>query len=311
MSGFESAIFESEAGRDQVRGWHRHFRERITAPLESRTLPTTVGETHVLVGGPVDAPPVVLLHGAMASSSQVLHELADLMAGHRVYAVDVIGQSVMSADVRLPVDDDSYGRWLVEVLEGLDLEAAHVVGVSWGGFVAQRLAILAPERVRKLVLLVPAGIVSGPMWAGFWKLGWPMMMYRKFPSEARRAKLFRHLLTTPDDPSWVPFLGDAFLAYRLDMRIPAVTKDGELDALAAPTLVLGAGADLSFPGAKMLRRVRELLPNAEVELLEGHRHCPATTDEFREWLARRIGGFRAETAEEVRPMARPVQPALR
>lgn len=156
---------------------------------------------------------------------------------------------------------------------------------------AQRLAVVAPERIERLVLLTPAGLVSGPAWAGLWKLGLPMMLYRRFPTEARRAKLFRHLLTTPNDESWAPFLGDAFLAYRLDMRIPAVTRDGELDGLRAPALVIAADADLSFPGEELLRRVAALLPEPEVELLEGHRQCPATTDAFRGWLAERITRF--------------------
>jgi len=57
------------------------------------------------------------------------------LSTYRVHAVDVIGQSPMSADVRLPVDDDSYGRWLPAVVDGLGLDKAHLVGVSWGGFV--------------------------------------------------------------------------------------------------------------------------------------------------------------------------------
>ena len=55
---------------------------------------TRFGDTHVLVAGPVDAPSLVVLHGAMGSSAHMLGELAPLLAKFRVYSVQVIGQSV-------------------------------------------------------------------------------------------------------------------------------------------------------------------------------------------------------------------------
>lgn len=284
------SLFQSEEARAAMVAWHERFRSQLRTPLESRRLSTVDGETHVLVGGPADGEPLVLFHGALASSAHVLRELEPLMDHFRVHAVDVIGQSVMSADTQLDVRTNAYGQWASEVLHLLELERAHVVGVSWGGFVAQQLATASPERIHKLVLLVPAGVVPSPF-ASFWKLGWPLAMYRSFPSDARRAKLLGRLLSTPDDELWGPFLAEAFRAYRLDMRVPALTKDGQLADLRAPTMVVAADDDLSFPGPALLARAAELFPNLEAtELIEG-RHCPPTTDEFRRWLAERITRF--------------------
>lgn len=141
------SLFKSEEAKARLVGWHTRFREHISAATEARSVETSFGKTHLLVGGAEDAPALVLLHGALASSAHALRELEGLLEHYRVYAVDIIGQSVMSADVRLPVDDDAYGRWLAEVLDRLGLERALVVGVSWGGFVAIRLAAYSPERV--------------------------------------------------------------------------------------------------------------------------------------------------------------------
>ncbi len=288
-----TSLFRSEQGRSSMRTWHEHFRGLLPAPVQSRTVETSAGQTHLLVGGPADGEPVVLLHGALASSAHALGELSALLQRFRVYAVDVIGQSVMSADARLDVRTDAYGRWLAEVMDALELPRAHVIGVSWGGFVAQQLATTDPGRIERLVLLVPAGLVSSPPSAAL-ALGLPMMMFRTFGLERSKRKLLGRLLTTPDD-DWGPFLADAFGAYRLDMRVPPLTEPAQMAALRAPVLVIAGDGDLSFPGAALLERAREVFgPDVQVELVENCRHCPPTTASFRSWLGDRVGTFLAE-----------------
>jgi len=290
-----NSLFQSDDDRESMRTWYERFRAQLPNPLESRRLQTSFGETHLLVGGPADGAPLIVLHGALASSAHALRELAPLLERFRVHAIDVVGQSVMSADIQLDVQGDDYGHWLTEVMKALELPRAHLVGVSWGGFVAQRLAMVSPERVDGLVLLVPAGLVPSPF-STFLKLGWPMMMYRAFPSEARKRKLLGRLLTTPDE-DWGDFLADAFRAYRLDMRVPPLTTPEQMAALESPTLVIAADGDLSFPGQKLLDRAAEVFPNlVATELVPDSRHCPPTTDEFRRWLGERITDFLAAEA---------------
>ena len=98
------------------------------------------------------------------------------------------------------------------------------------------------------------------------------------------------ILTTWDD-DWAHYLGDAVRAFRIDLNVPPLATDAELRGLAMPTLVLGAEGDLYFPGAKLLARVKALVPNVETELIAGSRHVPPTTDAFRRWLADRVTAF--------------------
>lgn len=285
-----ASLFKSAQAKTTLVEWHERFRARLP-PTESRTVATRFGATHVLVGGPESAPPVVLLHGALASSAHALHELAPMLDHFRVYAVDIVGQSAMSADARPSVANDDYGQWLCDVLDGLGLPKANVVGVSWGGFVAIRLAASAPERIEKLALLVPAGMVKSPVWEGFVRMGWPMSLFMLSPTEKRLRAFVRNLLTTTDD-DWVPYLGDAFRCFNLKMTVPALAKVEELRAFHAPTLVLGADRDVSFPGHKLVARAREVFPSlVDSEVLEDCNHCPPTTDAFRSWLSNRLGDF--------------------
>jgi len=61
-------------------------------PYEETDVPTPFGMTHVVVSGPKDAPPLVLLHGYWATSTMWAPNIADFSKDYRVYAVDVMGQ---------------------------------------------------------------------------------------------------------------------------------------------------------------------------------------------------------------------------
>ena len=285
-----SSIFVNETAKAKVNAWFDTFRGSLPTPAESRYVDTPHGRTHVLVAGPEGAPPLVCLHGALASSAHVLPELGPLVERYRVYAVDVLGQSVMSADVRLALDDNSYGDWVAAVCAGLGLDRVTLFGVSWGGFVAMRAVRVAPELVSALVLLVPAGVVSGPIWRGFTKIAWPILQYRWSPSERRLQRVCDALFTTRD-ARWTQYFGEALFSYRTDMRVPPLARPEDLSAYRGKTLVFGADQDLSFPGAALLVRAKVLFPQAELELLSACKHCPPLNDEFRSQLAARVHAF--------------------
>lgn len=51
-----ATIWQDEAARVRLEAWCERFQSRIEVPVESRTVPTRHGPTHVLLAGPV-APP--------------------------------------------------------------------------------------------------------------------------------------------------------------------------------------------------------------------------------------------------------------
>ncbi len=113
--------------------------------------------THVVASGPKDAPPLVLLHGYMATSTMWSPNIADFSKDYRVYAIDVMGQpgkSIPKEPIRNAAD---YAAWLTATLDGLHLDRVSLVGMSYGGWLALNFAIAAPERVQRLVLLSPGG----------------------------------------------------------------------------------------------------------------------------------------------------------
>jgi pimeloyl-ACP methyl ester carboxylesterase len=100
-------------------------------------------------------PAVLLLHGFPDSARLWRHQIPTLTdAGFRVVAPDLrgFGDSEKPADV----SDYRIGRSvadMVAVLDALEIERAHVVGHDFGAGVAWALAMMAPQRVNRLVAM--------------------------------------------------------------------------------------------------------------------------------------------------------------
>lgn len=283
-------IFKSDEAKARLAEWYDRFLAKIPGPVERREVPTAYGPSHVLLAGDPANPPLVCCHGSLASSAHLLSELVPLLSRYRLIGLDLPGQSVKGPPVRMNYKDGSLAKWVVEVIDGLGLERFDLLGVSWGGFAARVTASLVPQRVKKLVLLVPAGVVTGPVWKGVTQMAIPLTLYKLFPSERRKKRFFNALFTSWDN-DWADYMGDAFRDFVLDLRIPPTATDAQLRGLTMPVLVVGAAHDVSFPGAKLLSRVKAVVPNVETELLADSKHSPPFTPEFREWLAERVTRF--------------------
>lgn len=104
-----------------------------------------------LVQGDAGATPVLLLH-AWGESRRSFDRLIPLLAGCRIYAPDLRGQG----EADKPEDGYSLAEQAEDaaaILDALRVPRASVVGSSSGGYVAQQLAVIHPEKVAALVLL--------------------------------------------------------------------------------------------------------------------------------------------------------------
>lgn len=117
---------------------------------------TSRGITHVTVSGPTDGEPVVLLHGMNASSTMWYPNIAALSKDYQVFAIDYIlepGKSNLLQEIETP---SKVMDWYNEVLYALDLKYFHLIGASEGGYLAAKLALKDPKRIKKMILLSPA-----------------------------------------------------------------------------------------------------------------------------------------------------------
>lgn len=128
------------------------------APAPSQFVALEGMQVHLRDQGPRDDPlPVLLLHGTSASLHTWEGWVAALKDRRRVISVDLPGFGLTGpfpdGDYRI----SHYSRFLVELLDHLQVSRVIVAGNSFGGQLAWRLALDQPQRVARLVLVDAAG----------------------------------------------------------------------------------------------------------------------------------------------------------
>lgn len=119
--------------------------------------------------GEQDAPPVLLIAGATQSMDWWTPDFCTALAGRglRVIRFDQrdTGQSSTSPPGAPAYSGTDLATDPLLILDALELDAAHLVGLSMGGGIGQYLAVHAPDRVRTLVLVEssPAGGEPGEL----------------------------------------------------------------------------------------------------------------------------------------------------
>ena len=108
-----------------------------------------------------DGPPVLLLHGGGPGASGVSNysrNIAALATRYRVIVPDLPGYGRSSKGVDAADPFGHLASGIRGLLDELGLDKAHLVGNSYGGACALRLALDTPERVDRMVLMGPGGV---------------------------------------------------------------------------------------------------------------------------------------------------------
>jgi 4,5:9,10-diseco-3-hydroxy-5,9,17-trioxoandrosta-1(10),2-diene-4-oate hydrolase len=209
-------------------------------------------------------PALVLLHGDGDSKFSWTWVLPALARTYRVYALDLPGfGDVQLSDYR----PEFFVRFVAGFLDALDIPRAAVIGNSFGGLVALRLALAAPARVSALGLVDSAGlgVAMTPMatslsFPGYGEaaLGWGRTPFGAAQRNwLRDTLLFARPGRVP--AAWYaeqerlarrPGFGAATLAALRAIVGPGGQRDvllWQLPRLTIPTLVLWGANDMVFP----------------------------------------------------------------
>ena len=118
------------------------------------TIETCFGPCEVHLDGPEAGPAVHQEHGVLVDRTVWDGVVPGLAAEHRVIRPDLpLGAHTLAARDRDALHPEGIADALVDVLDGLGVAQATVVGSDTGGAIAQVLAARHPDRVAALVLL--------------------------------------------------------------------------------------------------------------------------------------------------------------
>jgi pimeloyl-ACP methyl ester carboxylesterase len=145
---FVLAGFRIAAARREI------FSRREVAPSTGRFIRAADVWMFVQQDGPLDGPPVVLIHGTGAWSEiwrSTMHALAG--AGYRAIALDMPPFGYSSRPQSRDYSDSAQARRILVALDSLGLKRVTFVGHSFGARPTMEATFMAPDRVSRLVLV--------------------------------------------------------------------------------------------------------------------------------------------------------------
>lgn len=245
--------------------------------------------TRFAEAGDPSLPGLLLLHGTGGHWETFAPNLGPLSEHFHCVAVDMVGNG-FSAKPDYDYEIAVYVRQMLAVLDHFGMTRASLVGMSLGAWVAARLALDAPERVEKVILMSPAGLVA---------------------TASNMARIRAERTKAVEDPDWqsIKAMFDHLIAeernripdvialrqaiYRLpetratidhllilqdpDARERNLIPEERWRTISCPTLVVASGKDHG-EYQSTARRVAELIDGAEILEMPHVKHWPHFED---------------------------------
>ncbi|HTV13813.1 MAG TPA: alpha/beta fold hydrolase [Acidobacteriaceae bacterium] len=251
---------------------------------------------HYFVGG--TGSPVVLVHGLGGRAEDWAPLMPQLVRDHhRVYALDLpgYGRSDWPSNAQYSIPELTAG--VEAFMDSQNLERVNLGGWSMGGWIAMRLALDEPQRIRRLMLFDSAGIR--------FNLVWDPSLFE--PDTPEKLQKLDDLLMPNGAPHVPGFIARAVFRFvhrhawvvRRNMDSLLTQKDlldGQLDGLRMPVLIVWGKQDRLIPysiGEQMHRDI----PQSEIQVFDGCGHLAPNQ------CAARVGPVVTGFLDEPRPMA--------
>lgn len=274
--------FRSAAAKTKYLTRYDEIAETWPVPSGCKMVDTSYGQTFVRISGPVDAPPLVLLHGAGTSSLQWMQNIKPLSQHHRTYAVDslinigCVGKSVYTRPI---TSADDTVKWLDDLFNALNLgNNISLLGGSYGGWLASQYALFAPDRLNKVVLVAPAGMVLP--FRGIYLIRSIFMNLK--PSHKSYLRFFKWAfkdLARKDNQLLETIANDLLAATQCfepvnPKQLPRLTSltDEELQRLKMPTLFLVGENEVLYSAQKAIQRLNKIAPHIQTEMIANAGH---------------------------------------
>jgi pimeloyl-ACP methyl ester carboxylesterase len=258
-----------------LRGWPK--------PFDEREIATRLGPTHVVACGPAEAPPLVLLPSFAATATVWAPNVAGLSEHFCVYALDVVGQPGKSQATRRIRSRRDYAQWLTDVLDGLGVARASIVGCSFGGFLALNQAVETPERVERVVMISPVGAFASQSLRLTYvmRIRTPLFRIIRRLRGDKRAPSMADLRANPPRPdpraaAWYALMSVTMSeAAKVSIISPAVFSRAQLRAIRARCLLLIGERESLYDPEAMLTLAKRRMPALEGAVVLAADHIAA------------------------------------
>lgn len=276
-----TSLYKSEQGKGEILNLYDEKLNDLNISYHYKTIDTTYGKTNIIVTGKPSNSPIIIVHGSNACAPIALETYANLSSQYEVYAIDILAQPNKSAETRLSMKDDSYGKWMNEVIDKLNIQDVTLAGFSFGGLVILKTLEFNENKIKEVFLSAPAYIVNGNPLKALFKVFIPMKRYIK----TRKIKFVENFLAevfSERDEFAIKYLSKVFLYFDMDFTPVPTIKTQQAKKIETPITLIAAKNDLMFPGVKMIKRAKKVFPSLkEVVLLDKSKHVQTKEDNLK------------------------------
>jgi pimeloyl-ACP methyl ester carboxylesterase len=273
-----SSLYKDDKSKEEILKLYQEKLDSFKLKYERSTIFTSFGDTEVIIFGDKNKRPLVVVHGANGNSAVGVEPLLELLDDYCIYSIDVIGQPNFSSETRLSMKDNTYGLWLEEVINSLSLTNFKIYGMSFGGFLVLKYLQLPNNKADVAILHAPAGVVNGNPFIGIFKALLPMKKFMR-TKKRKDLKKFLDIVFTEDDEFAIKSLEKVVLNMKMDFTpVPTLSKKDALK-ISTPVYTLTGELDPFFPGKKVIKRLKKIIPTfKDFVLLMNSKHVPTTKE---------------------------------
>ncbi|MDT5293743.1 MAG: hypothetical protein QOJ76_623 [Acidobacteriota bacterium] len=228
-----------------------------------------------------DGEPLVLIPGFGTGLWIWYRQVADFAEKFRTIVFDPRGTARSSAVPDEPLTMRRLAADVAALLDELSVERAHILGASFGGFVAQEFALAYPERTRGLILCCTS--YGGPRHCPPAPETLQALASTKGLNTEERVRENLLLAFSPDFAASHPAEIERVIALRAENHVPehaylrqlqaamAFDAEGRVAEIKAPTLVITGDADVIVPRENSAN-LAAAIPGARFQVIEGGSH---------------------------------------
>jgi len=223
-----------------------------------------------------EGPWVVMSHSLACDRSMWDEQAQLLKSRYRVLRFDTRGHGGSDAPGGA-YTLDMFADDLLGLLDGLSMEAPHLIGLSMGGMIGMTFALRHPGRFRSLVLCDTSSRIppeAGPIWEGRIKIAAEQGM------EPLVEPTLQRWFTEPFYKANKPMMARVGQMIRNTMpagyigcckAIPKIDVTDQLGAIKCPVQVIVGDQDVGTPVA-MSRAIHEAIPGSELVVIPSASH---------------------------------------
>lgn len=225
-------------------------------------------------------PVMLFAHGLLWSTQLFDNQVEHFKNRYRCIAFDFRGQG-QSEVTKSGYDMDSLADDVIGLLDALNIDKCHYLGLSMGGFVGQRVAIDHPERLHSLTLLETSAdpedpnnlpnytkLIKAIKWLGMKRVSkkiMPILFGQSFLTDKSRKA---------DYKTWLGNLNKNNRVGAVRATRAVIERGGifdKLNQIKAPTLIIVGNEDVATPYVKA-ERIHFAIDGSKLAIIEGAGH---------------------------------------